>query len=166
MATSYYGTVNGFLAYCEERAITPASTDDDRIKAGLIKASEWLDAIYRRSFPGYKVGQREQEREWPRNGATDVYGYNIAPDVPPREIEYATYEATIRDLEQPGCLSLDYTPPKYKQASVSGAVSVTYSTFDSVRDLQIKFARIDEILSGILSTSGDGTGLTGSSNRV
>ena len=166
MATTYYGTVNGFNAYFEERATVPATNDDDRIKAGLIKASEWLDAVYRRSFPGYKVGQREQEREWPRNGATDIYGYNVDPTVPPREIIYATYEAALRELASPGTLSMDYTPPKYKQASVSGAVSVTYSTFDNVREVQMKFARIDEILSGILSTYGDGSGLTGSSNRV
>lgn len=166
MATSYYGTVAGFNAYFEERAITPATSDDDRIKAGLIKASEWLDAIYRRSFPGLKVGQREQEREWPRTGAFDVYGYSVGSDAPPREIIYATYEAALRELQTPGTLSRDYTPPKYKQASVSGAVAVTYATFDSVREVQMKFARIDEILSAILSTYGDGTGLTGSSNRV
>lgn len=165
MATSYYGTVEGFLAYCLERNIAPTTTDPALIQAGQIVASEWLDAIYRRSFPGLKAGGREQEREWPRTGATDIYGYVI--EGVPREMEYASYEANIRQLAQPGVLSLDYTPPKYKQASVSGAVSVTYATFDSVRDMQVKFARIDEILSAILSTYGsDGTGLTGRSNRV
>lgn len=164
MATSFYGTVSGFTTYVEERQIT-TSDDDDRIQAALIVASEWLDAIYRRSFGGLKVGERAQEREWPRIGVFDVYGYTIPSDSVPREIIYATYEAAIRDIATPGVLSLDYTPPKYKQASVSGAVSVTYSEFDSIRDVQVKFAKIDEILSAILSTD-NASGLTGFSNRV
>lgn len=165
MATSFYGSVNGFNAYCIERGITPANDDNSVIQSGLIIASEWLDAIYRSSFPGLKVGQRSQEREWPRTGAQDIYGYSVASDAVPREIEYATYEATLRQIATPGCLSIDYTPPKYKQASVSGAVSVTYSSFDNVRDAQIKFQKIDEHLAPILRTNRD-SGLVGSAARV
>lgn len=165
MATDFYGTVNGFKTYTTERNITRPSEDDNIIQAALIVASEWLDAIYRSSFPGLKVGQRVQVREWPRIGAQDVYGYSIASDSVPREVEYATYEAALREMTTPGSLSMDYTPPKYKQASVHGAVSVTYSTFDSVRDAQIKFQKIDEILSTILRADRD-SGLVGSACRV
>lgn len=165
MATDFYGTVNGYKAYTTERNITRPSDDDNIIQAALIVASEWLDAIYRSSFPGLKVGQRDQQREWPRTGAQDVYGYSIPSDSVPREIEYATYEASLREMTTPGCLSRDYTPPRYKQASVTGAVSVTYSSFDSVRDAQIKFQKIDEHLSTILRADRD-SGLVGSANRV
>lgn len=165
MATDFYGTVNGFTAYITERNITPASDDTNVIQTALIVASEWLDAIYRSSFPGLKVGQRDQQREWPRTGAQDIYGYSVPSDSVPREVEFATYEATLRQMATPGSLSLDYTPPKYKQASVTGAVAVTYSSFDSVRDAQIKFQKIDEHLSPILRASRD-SGLVGSANRV
>ena len=166
MATSY-GTPTGFLAYCSERGITPPSVVTGAIQSALQVASEWLDNIYRPSFPGMKTGGRDQEREWPRAGATDIYGYAIPSDTVPNEITYATYEAALQDMNSPGSLSVDYTPPKYKRVSVHGAISVEYAQYDSLYDMQMRFAKVDMWLSVITASRGPtDTGHVGKAYRV
>lgn len=149
-----YGTVNGYRVYCSARNNLHSNESDDKILSALLVASEWLDATYRASFPGLKVGLREQEREWPRTGATDVYGYAISENSVPTEVENATYEATHREIDNPGSLSVDYTPAKYKSASVQGAVSVEYRQFDSAMEAQTRINVVDQILSPVLTGAG------------
>lgn len=162
---SFYGSAMGFITYCSERGYA-APTDVLEIEAKLIIASEWIDAIYRSNFPGIKTDGREQEREWPRRGAYDIYYYDIPVDEVPREVIFATYEAALREFDSPGALSKDYTPSKYKSAAVSGAVSVTYATFDNVREAQTKFAKVAEWIAPILITNADSSNLVGSAFRI
>lgn len=146
-----YGTVEGYRAYCIARNSLNSNEADDKIQSALLVASEWIDATYRASFPGLKVGLREQVREWPRTGAQDVYGYAISEKSIPVEIENATYEAAHREIASTGSLSVDYTPSKYKTASVNGAVSVEYRQFDAALESQTKIIIIDQILQPILT---------------
>ncbi|HRQ13072.1 MAG TPA: hypothetical protein PK205_07185 [Promineifilum sp.] len=145
-----YGTVEGYKAYHLARGNDiPASSDTD-IAEGLLVASEWLDGRYRIGFGGLKVGGRDQVREWPRSGAMDIYGYAVASDSVPREVEYATYEAAAKQLAVPGSLSVDFVPSKYKRASVDGAVSVEWAGYTSAVEVQTQFAIIDQILAPLL----------------
>ena len=162
-----YGTVNGYRTYCIARNNLHSNEADDKIQAALLVASEWLDAVYRSSFPGLKVGLRAQEREWPRTGAIDIYGYAISESGVPTEIENATYEATHREIENPGSLSVDYTPTKYKSASVDGAVSVQFQQFDSAAETQIRITIVDQILGPVLTgSSGTNSKYSGSIVRA
>ncbi len=161
-----YGTNVGFTAYHTARGRTVEIYDADDITAARLIASEWIDARYRSSFGGLKVGMRAQMREWPRTGAYDVNRYNIAFDVVPVEIENATYEAALRQLVAPGSLSVDWTPNAYKRASVDGAVSVEFATFMNASDIQTRFKIIDEILAPILTGCGSVAPLTGGSFRA
>lgn len=162
-----YGTAAGYEAYHLERDNDiPADSAEDEINAALLVASEWIDAIYGLQFPGLKVGMRSQVREWPRTGAYDRYGYVVASDAVPREIEQATYEAAWRQLVSPGSLTLDYTPGKYKRASVDGAVSVEFANFSSAADFQKQFPIIDRIISPLLVGAGGYSPLTGDAVRV
>lgn len=147
----YYGTVNGYRTYCIARNSLHSNEAEDKILAALLVASEWIDATYRASFPGLKVGLRAQVREWPRTGAQDIYGYAISENSVPTEIENATYEATHREIESQGSLSTDYTPAKYKTASVNGAVSVEYRAFDSAAEAQTRINIVDQILRPVLT---------------
>jgi hypothetical protein len=147
---SSYGTIDNFLAYHELRGNeVPAAAiaNDDLIASSLIVGSEWFDRTYLAQFDGYKTGGRDQEREFPRVGQADYYGYAIASDAIPREVEQAVYEATLIHLNTPGVLAVDYTPSKYKSVAVSGAVSVQYSEFNSSFDVQTKFSKIEQIVS-------------------
>lgn len=164
----YYGTAAGFRIYhgARDNTLPADAADDDYITARLLKASEWIDGRYRPGFGGSKVGQREQVREWPRSAAFDVYGYLIASDSVPTETENATYEAALKEMDSPGVLTVDYTPPRYKSASVVGAVAVTYNTFNGVLDLQTHFMIVDQILSPILTGRAVVSSLSGSVSRV
>lgn len=162
---SFYGTVDGFRKYHSERGhvLPPIFSDDDEVASALLVASEWIDSRFRQQFPGKKIGGREQERDWPRSNAKDIYGNDL--NGVPREIEYATYEAAAIQGANPGALSVNWTPGKYKSVSIDGAVSVAYASISSVYEAQTQFAIIDEILSAILSGSGGGAPYVGEAVR-
>lgn len=165
-APLFYGTASGFTTYFTARGVdVSAFTDSAVINAKLLVASEWLDARYRVLFSGWKVGLRNQVREFPRIGGMDIYGYTIASDSNPTEIENATYEATLRELNSPGSLSLDFSKPKYLEAAVDGAIRVKFNNFDQVTDIQIQIQKINEILAPIL-TGGLNSPLSGASVRA
>lgn len=159
-----YGSVASFKTYHTARGRDVAAYGDPAIGAALLVASECLDARYQAKFPGFKIGQRAQIREWPRTGGIDIYGYSIAVDTVPTEIENATYELALRQLQSPGSLSVDWTPNKYRRASVDGAVAVEYASFGSSTDIQTQFNVVDEILGPIL-TANDISPLSGGACR-
>lgn len=156
-----YGTVEGYKTYCFERNSLYTHEPDDKILAALLVASEWIDSTYRSLFSGFKIGQREQVREWPRNGAIDIYGYGVSPESIPAEVQNATYEAAIRQMATPGSLSADYTPSKYISAQIDGAVNVTYRKFDSAMDTQTRLTIVDQILAPLLTGQSAGSSVTG-----
>jgi hypothetical protein len=163
-----YGTAAGFRIYhaARDNPLPADAADDDYVTAKLLKASEWIDGRYRPGFGGLKVGGRDQVREWARSGAFDVYGYAISSDSVPTEVENATYEAALKEMNSPGVLAVDWTPTRYKSAAVVGAVSVTYATFNGVLDLQTHFAIVDQILSAILCSGQMSSPLSGPTARV
>lgn len=161
----FYGTATGYKAYHLARGRI-AIEDDDEIEVALLIASEWIDGCYLSSFNGYKVGQRDQIREWPRTGAYDIYGYPVSYESVPREVENATYEAAQRQLQSPGSLLKDYTPNQYKRVAVDGAISVDYAAFASSSDIQTQFAIIDQILAPLIMTDGNVSNLSGRAVRV
>lgn len=162
-----YGSDAGFLAYHEARNRDVSSIDPDDIAAARLVASEWLDGRYRSSFPGLKTGQRAQEREWPRIGAYDTYGYSLPSDTVPIEVDNATYELALRDMQSPGVLNPDYTPNKYKRVSIDGAIAVDFTTFDNAMDIATQFPIVGQWLAPLLTGSWGGmSALSGFSVRV
>lgn len=163
-----YGSVSGYRVYHADRGRNEADRPDAAILASLGVASEYIDGSYQSAFPGLKVGLREQVREWPRQGAMDIYGYAIASDSVPREILNATYELAYKNIVTPGVLYTDYKPSKYKQASVTGAVAVTYNTFDDISEAQAKFPAVTAILAPVLTATGTAnvSSLSGATTRV
>jgi len=163
-----YGTAAGFRSYHTARGRSVTAYDDDvEVEAKLLVASEWIDAKFRMSFGGTKVGQRAQVREWPRNGAMDRDCYSIPSDGVPLEAINATYEAALRELVTPGVLSVDWTPNKYKRVSVDGAVSAEYNSFDSAADTQTQFLIVEQVIAPILAGSrGNMSALSGAITRV
>jgi hypothetical protein len=163
-----YGSAAGFRSYHTARGRPVLDyTDDDEVNASLLIASEWIDAKFRAGFGGYKVGQRGQVREWPRYGATDRDDYGIPSDSVPVEAISATYEAAMRVFVNPGVLSVDWTPNKYKRVSVDGAISAEYATFGSASEVQTQFAVIEQIIAPILGGGRDNLSpLSGAISRV
>lgn len=160
-----YGTNDGFRTYHTARGRDVSQWNDAAISAARLVGSEWIDANYGSSFPGWKVGMRLQVRQWPRYSAMDVDGWSIPSDSVPNELDNATYEAALRQLINPGSLAVDWTPQQYKRATVEGAVSVEYMMYANASDVQTRFQAIDEILAGILNANALRSGLSGDSCR-
>lgn len=160
-----YGSVAGFQTYHQERGRDITDYDDGEITAALTVASEWIDATYKAGWPGIKVGFREQIRDWPRTGGFDINGDNISSDSVPIEVEYATYEAALRQLQSPGSLSVDFKSSKYTSVAIEGAVRVTYAD-RSATDVQLQIMSVDQILYPILTGYGSVSGLSGATSRV
>lgn len=149
----FYGTHTEGLAYMTARgraAEWPA--DETTANAKLLFVSEYIDRRYRSGFPGLKIGQRAQIREWPRSGAYDVYGHAIELDEIPREIEWAAYELVAIVEATPEALYTNVVMGEnIRQVSVDGAVSVTYAGASGVFDMQLSIPVVDAILAAILT---------------
>ena len=161
----YYGTTIKFENYHIARGRDPSVFEYEDVEAALLIASEWLDGSFRDRFPGLKVGMREQVREWPRTAVLDRNGYAVSPLYVPNEIESATYEAAYRHLQTPGSLQVDYTPNKYSEVAVEGAVRVKYNNLDA-STIQKNFPIIGYILDGLLGGSGNFSPLSSGTVRV
>lgn len=55
-------------------------------------------------FPGIPTGV-DQDNEWPRTGAADIYGRELTSDVVPGAVLRATYEAAFYEASNPGALN-------------------------------------------------------------
>lgn len=162
-----YGDADGYVAYHSARNNdTALAFDEIDIAGALIVATEWLDGKYRSSYPGRKVGYRAQVREWPRDGAYDVNRNYIDPNAVPVEIINATYEAAAQHMMNPGALSLNWTPSKYKRVSIDGALSVDYAQYGGTSEIQTQFAVIEFIMAGILNAQSEASPLSGASFRA
>lgn len=160
----YYGTPSEFSEYHTLRGRDVSEYASTSVIAALIIASEWLDGSFRHRFPGYKVGMRAQEREWPRTNVHDSHGYPVSSLSVPIEIEQATYEAAYRHLQEPGSLQVDFAPNKYKRVSIEGAVSVEYQMLDA-GTVQKRFPVIGQLLDRLLG-GGHVSTLSSSTTRV
>lgn len=104
-----YGTDDGLKAYWDAAGYTYAS--DAPFAALRQRGSTYIDATYGERFPGTPTEGVDQERAWPRTGAT-VYGSSLAPDNIPSRVVNASYEAAYIELTNPGALSVSFDPAK------------------------------------------------------
>ena len=154
---AHYGTVVDFRSYHTARGVSTAAYDDAAVLIQLLVASEWLDAKYRSRYSGIKYGDRTQLREWPRSDAYDVNGWSISYEIIPEEVEHSTYEVTLKVLQTPDILNKDFTPSKYSQVSVTGAVHVQYLSNRDIADVQTRFASVEQTISPVLSRGNGAT---------
>lgn len=146
----YYGTTTDADDYHSARGNTDwASKSTEEKEIALQRASDWVDNTYRNRFPGWKVGRRSQEREWPRYNAFDAEDELIPSDVIPVEILNATYEAALREAVTPGTLAPDQE--RTLKRIKADTVELEYAGGSSQLTT---FTVIDGILAGILSAGG------------
>lgn len=132
-----YGTIAGADSYhLSAGSDTWTGTDTDKLTA-LTRASAYVDGLALRKrtngssytmFAGIKALGRVQELAWPRIGAVDVDGSEIDPEDVPFEIEYATYEAALRELVTPGYLTPDYVPSTLIKREKVDVLETEYAT--------------------------------------
>lgn len=161
-----YGTVIAFRAHHTARGRSTAAYTDDEIEAAKLIASEWLDAAFFSSLPYgvYRVDGRSQPRVFPVYGWTDAAGYPVSSASVPTEVENATYEAALRQLQSSDALTKDHSPNKYKRVRVEGAVDVEYASM-SAAEAQTQFPIVGQILAPLFR-SADTSGLSGRTVRA
>lgn len=156
----YYGTVAGADAYHLARGNAGWTGTNSEKEAALMRGSDYVDGRYRSHcggvwsslFSGTRTAGRAQPREWPRSGATDYEGSEIADDAIPIEVEFATYEAALRELLNPGSLSPDYVASQLVVKEKVGPIEVQYSdpSKNDNNPTRPVVTAIDEILAPLL----------------
>lgn len=100
-----YGDKDAAQAYWTAAGyVVPNGTTDAQITAALQRGSLVIDR-YEHKFPGRRTGGFQQERAWPRTGASTYYGEAIREADIPAAIINASYEAAFLELTNPSSLS-------------------------------------------------------------
>ncbi len=170
--TTFYGTANAFVEYCDERGYeldgTLSPSPSEEIDQALLRGSMYIDGKYRSRFSGTKSGGRNQDREWPRQDAVDASGEALDYAEVPIEVEQATYEAAFREASLPGSLMPDYVQTERVTSERVGPLSVSYADSQVMKaeDTYPVIGIIDAILAPLLVTTGTQSGLFGQSARL
>lgn len=132
-----YGTLAAADAYHQDRGNTTWTGTDAAKQAALLRASDYVDSlsqrqvspgVYEQVFGGVRTGGRAQARVWPRTGAYDSDGNLLPSDTVPVEVEYAVYEASLREITVPGSLAPDYVPATAVKREKVDVLEVEYAT--------------------------------------
>lgn len=151
-----YASVADADEYFSDRGSTTWSAGTPTTKAeALIRATAAIDATYGNRFTGYRSNGRDQELQWPRTQAYDQESYLLPSDEVPTEVVKATFEASVRELAEPGSMAPDLERGGQVKSLKAGSVAIEYG--DNA-DATTTYTLIDGILSGLLVT-GDGGGL-------
>lgn len=112
------------------------------------RGSAYIDALYEPKFPGQRTGGLEQERAFPRTGAS-AYGQTIGSDVIPLAVEHASYHAALQEDVSPGSLSVGVTAAgAVKRERIEGAVDIEYfeGSGDAAADATIRLSAVEGLL--------------------
>ena len=113
-----YGTDQGLTDFL---AANGYSLPDGALDPAVLRqrGSAYLDASYGQRFIGTPVTY-DQERSWPRTGAT-VYGTSIPVDEVPWQVVEASYHAAYIAATDPSALSVTVDPnARVKRSKVEG----------------------------------------------
>ncbi|MRX33216.1 DnaT-like ssDNA-binding protein [Aminobacter sp. MDW-2] len=142
-----YGTNEGFTAYAAAAGYAVPAGD---IAAARQRGSTYIDGTYGARFSGLPTGGIEQERAWPRTGAT-AYGNALADGIIPLRVVNASYEAALLELQSPGSLSAVVSGSSLvKRERVEGAVEVEYAVSDKT-DLATAARPVVTVIDGLLA---------------
>lgn len=152
-----YGTIQGADNYALAIGNTawgllaPAEKNAALVRGSLYVdsfAKRWIDDKCWLQFIGEKTGGWAQDREWPRFG---ILG--LPDNVIPKNIEYAAYEAALREAANPGSLNPDIDRTQLVKREKVDVLEVTYAVGDSANaaDLQPVIPAIQALLSGFLA---------------
>lgn len=153
-----YGTIAGADAYALSIGNTAWGLLTTEAKnAALVRGSLYVDSYNRRyldgdfkcwwQYLGKKAGGWSQEREWPRSGIP-----GLPSDAIPIQIEYATYEAAIREGTNPGSLNPDIDRTALVKSEKVDVLQVTYAVSDNANagSLLPVIPAIESLLSAFL----------------
>lgn len=124
-----YGSNAACAAYHLARgnAVWGAATSEVQDQARQ-RGSDYVDRAYRNRLPGVRTGGAAQLEEWPRTGASYRTGEAIDPASVPIQVEYAAYEAALREMVKPGSLLPDFSEDNRITEKTAGSVTIRYQS--------------------------------------
>lgn len=158
-----YLSASDFKGYADARGLSYDGMSDAQIEQSLVRGTAWIDSTYRSRWPGVRLNGRAQALAWPRSGAVDADGEEIAADEIPSEVLDATAEAAYRELNSPGGLAPDLERGGAITKLQAGSVAVEYS---GVAPATTTFTMIDGILASILAGGGQSSDFTARAVRA
>lgn len=117
------------------------------------RGSAYIDALYEPKFPGQRTGGLEQERAFPRTGAS-AYGQSIGSDVIPLAVEHASYHAALQEAAKPGSLSVSAVNSGALKRKKIDTIEKEYfeGSGDVVADNTIRLSAVEGLLTPFFST--------------
>jgi len=147
-AINAYAVANG-ASFPITGADAPATTAAvAAAEAAARRGTRAIDGLYGRRFVGSRTNGRAQAQCWPRTGATDNDGEDIADDEIPSEIISAVCEAAIRELAEPGSLAPDLERGGAIKSLKAGSVAIEYK---DGAPAETTFTTINNLLAGIVT---------------
>ena len=146
-----YGTDQRFEAWLTENG--HATLDAGALTPAMLRqrGSAYLDGTYEARLPGYRTGGLEQERAWPRTGAT-ISRQTIPSDVVPLAWEHASYAAALYEAQNPGGLSVATSQAAVIKREKVDVLEVEYAvgSGDPVADATIRLSLVDGLVAPFL----------------
>jgi hypothetical protein len=150
-----YGTDQGFTDWLAANGYTlPVGAPTAAVLRN--RGSAYIDGTYGLRFSGSPTGGADQERAWPRTGATDRYGNAIGASTVPNRVIEASYEAAWAEASSPGSLvASGSAAARVKRERVEGAVEVEYqaSSSTSAADLTPMLTAVEGLLAPLLTAA-------------
>lgn len=115
------------------------------------RGSAYIDALYEPKFPGHRTGGLEQERAFPRTGAS-AYGQSIGADVIPLAVEHASYHAALQEDVNPGSLSISAVNSGALKRKKVDVIEKEYfeGSGDAVADNTLRLSAVEGLLAPFL----------------
>lgn len=146
-----YGTDQRFEDWLTENG--HATLDTGSLTPAMLRqrGSAYLDGTYEARLPGYRTGGLEQERAWPRTGAT-ASRQAIPTDVVPLAWEHASYAAALYEAQNPGGLSVATSQSAVIKREKVDVLEVEYAvgSGDAVADATIRLSLVDGLVAPFL----------------
>lgn len=146
-----YGTDQRFEDWLTENG--HATLDAGSLTPAMLRqrGSAYLDGTYEARLPGYRTGGLEQERAWPRTGAT-VSRQAIPTDVVPLAWEHASYAAALYEAQNPGGLSVATSQAAVIKREKVDVLEVEYAvgSGNAVADATIRLSLVDGLVAPFL----------------
>ena len=153
-----YGTDDAFAEWLTANGLTVSETLTPAILRQ--RGSDYVDGLYGPRFTGSPTGGIDQERAWPRTGAT-AYRAPIADDMIPLKVIHASYFAAVQEATNPGSLSIKVTASgAVKRKKLEGIEKEFFEgSGDVVADATIRLSSVDGLLAPFLTREPAGAGL-------
>jgi hypothetical protein len=119
------------------------------------RASDYLDALYGARFTGSPTGGLDQERAWPRTGAT-AWGTAILDSVVPSAVIRASYSAAWHEANNPGSLSVAVSAAAAVKREKIDVIDTEYfaSGASAIDDATVRLSEVEGLLAPFLRKAG------------